>query len=172
MSNTGNPELLRQIMARIQETGPISFARFMEMALYEPGTGYYVAGPGRLGKKGDFFTASDVGFFFGECLARQISAMDRFLGEPEPLRIVEFGGGRGLLALDILKTLESRHPAVFVRSRYIMVERSAGMRAVASEVKADIQVVPPEELPAISGGAGCVLAVIGILETAGRRNGR
>jgi len=159
MSNTGNPELLRQIVARIEETGPISFARFMEMALYEPGTGYYVAGPGRLGKKGDFFTASDVGFFFGECIARQLCAMDRFLGAPRPFQVVEFGGGRGLLAEDILRTLELRHLEVFERTRYAMVDRSAGMRAAASDLGTGLQVVAPEKLAEISGVAGCVLAV-------------
>ena len=68
----GHPALLRRVQRLIRDEGPISFARFMELALYDPEHGYYTRGPSRLGPEGDFVTASDVGRELGRCLARQL----------------------------------------------------------------------------------------------------
>ena len=80
----GEPAILDRLRAEIDTSGPVSFARFMERALYEPGLGYYERGAEVLGKSGDFFTSSDVGDLFGFCIARQLTEMDERLGEEEP----------------------------------------------------------------------------------------
>ena len=64
--------LLERIRAEIAACGGwLSFARFMEMALYEPGLGYYSAGSRKLGRDGDFVTAPEVSALFSRCLAAQ-----------------------------------------------------------------------------------------------------
>src|SRR5918999_1572886 len=74
--------------------GWISFARYMEIALYEPGLGYYAAGARKFGPAGDFVTAPELGTLFGRTLARQLRA----LGGP----VLEFGAGSGALAETLL----------------------------------------------------------------------
>ena len=71
----------------------IPFARYMELALHEPGLGYYAAGSRKLGRGGDFVTAPELTPFFGRALARQVSEILR-PGEG----ILEFGAGSGVLA--------------------------------------------------------------------------
>lgn len=78
------------------------FRDFMEMALYEPGQGYYVSGLHKLGEQGDFVTAPELGSLLGACLARQIAEV---FGQSAIEQILEFGAGTGQLALSILKQL-------------------------------------------------------------------
>jgi len=93
---TGNPELIAAIRAEIaQAGGRITFARFMELALYHPQHGYYTAGRERIGKTGDYFTSVSVGALFGRILARQFQQW----GVDD---VTEFGGHRGQLRQDIL----------------------------------------------------------------------
>ena len=63
---TGDPELIEIIRAEISAHGPMSFARFMELALYEPERGYYSSGRAAIGRQGDFFTNVSVGSVFGQ----------------------------------------------------------------------------------------------------------
>ena len=74
--------------------GWIAFARYMELALYEPGLGYYAGGAQKFGREGDFVTAPELGSLFGRTLARQLEE----LGSP----ILEFGAGSGALAATLL----------------------------------------------------------------------
>ncbi|HEX5694174.1 MAG TPA: class I SAM-dependent methyltransferase, partial [Arenimonas sp.] len=78
--------------------GWISFARFMELALYAPGLGYYSAGSRKLGAAGDFVTAPELSPLFGRSLARQLVALLR-QGLPD---ILELGAGSGALAETLL----------------------------------------------------------------------
>ena len=78
----------------------ISFARYMELALHEPGLGYYAGGARKLGAGGDFVTAPELSPLFGRALARQIAQILR-PGEA----ILEFGAGTGTLAASILEDL-------------------------------------------------------------------
>ena len=74
--------------------GWIAFARYMELALYAPGLGYYMAGARKLGREGDFVTAPEISPLFGETLARQVAqVLDSDLEE-----ILEIGAGTGALA--------------------------------------------------------------------------
>lgn len=93
-----------------QQAGVIPFSRYMELALYYPGFGYY-ANPGfKFGAKGDFVTAPLVSNLFGYVLAKQIAEIFSFGVKPQ---ILEFGAGNGKLAVDILNgigdNLESYH---------------------------------------------------------------
>jgi SAM-dependent MidA family methyltransferase len=129
----------------------------MELALYDPTGGYYAGGAQRLGREGDFFTASDVGPAFGRCLARQIQEIDRLTGPFDPFHIIEYGAGRGLLARDILDSMVELDPELDRRISYLMVDRSEGMRAAATAAAPRARALAPEELE--PGYRGCILAV-------------
>src|ERR1700682_3984173 len=83
--------------------GWISFERYMDLALYEPGLGYYSAGARKLGAGGDFTTAPEISRLFGACVARQCAEV---LSELKGGSILEIGAGSGRLAADILLRLE------------------------------------------------------------------
>ena len=101
--------------------GWISFARFMELALYADGLGYYAGGSVKLGKEGDFTTAPEITPLFGTTLAK--FAAD--LAGDTPIRILEFGAGSGKLARDVIAALdEFGRPAV----DYAIVELSSQLR--------------------------------------------
>src|SRR5258706_11897404 len=86
--------LLDRIGAELDAGGNwISFARYMELVLYEPGLGYYASGARKLGAGGDFVTAPELSPLFGRTLARQIAE----LLEPGEA-VLEFGAGSGALA--------------------------------------------------------------------------
>ena len=93
------------VRAEIRERGgALPFDRFMELALYAPGLGYYVAGAPKLGPGGDFVTAPEISPLFGRCLARQCAeALERIGGGD----LFEFGAGSGALAAQLLLELES-----------------------------------------------------------------
>lgn len=114
--------------------GPISFARFMELALYHPQYGYYVRPVDdptqeRIGWSGDFYTSSDVHPILGQALAKQAQQLDACLGHPNPFTVVEMGPGKGLLARDFLEACQQAPANLGARLRYILIERSASMRA-------------------------------------------
>lgn len=81
--------------------GCIPFSRFMELALYAPGLGYYVAGARKFGEAGDFVTAPELGDLFAKCLARQCAQVLDVCGGD----VLEFGAGSGSLAADMLASL-------------------------------------------------------------------
>jgi len=91
------------IGARMAEAqGSLSFAEFMQHALYAPGLGYYVAGASKFGAAGDFVTAPEVSPLFGSVLARQCKEV---LADVEGGTILEYGAGSGKLACDLLAAL-------------------------------------------------------------------
>ncbi|MEW8627898.1 MAG: SAM-dependent methyltransferase [Candidatus Thiodiazotropha sp.] len=97
--------LMRQIVRAIEQSGgAIPFDTFMEMALYAPGLGYYVAGSRKFGDQGDFITAPEVSPLFAQCLARQLAPI---LSELPSADLLEFGAGSGILAADLLEALAS-----------------------------------------------------------------
>lgn len=149
--------LLRKIAGEIREAGPIPFARFMDIALNDPETGYYAAGATRLGAAGDFFTASDLGPTFGRCVARQIAEMDEMLDRPRPFRYLEVGAGRGLLARDVARTLSGSATDLHGRIRFDLVDASPAMREAARAALPEAHVLgPPGPSDALP---GCGLAV-------------
>lgn len=100
----------------------IPFSRYMELALYAQGIGYYAGGSAKLGKDGDFTTAPEITSLFGATLAR--FAAELLAGRP--LRILEFGAGTGKLAHDFLTALAERGMPV---DSYQIVELSSELRA-------------------------------------------
>jgi SAM-dependent MidA family methyltransferase len=98
--------------------GWLSFERFMELALYAPGLGYYSAGSAKIGPGGDFVTAPEVSALFGRCLARQCAEILAHTGG----EILELGAGTGRMAAELLAALA----ALGVRpERYAILEVSA-----------------------------------------------
>ena len=98
--------------------GHIAFARYMDLALYAPGLGYYAAGATKLGAAGDFVTAPELTPLFAAALATQVAAILEATGRRE---IVELGGGSGRLAADLLTALAARGA---LPSRYAILEVS------------------------------------------------
>ena len=90
--------LLERVGTELEASGNwMSFARYMEFVLYEPGLGYYASGARKLGAGGDFVTAPEISPLFGRALARQVKQ----LLEPGEA-ILEFGAGSGALAVSVL----------------------------------------------------------------------
>src|SRR5512145_2449456 len=116
-----------RLEARVREEisragGWISFARYMQLALYEPGLGYYSAGAHKLGAAGDFVTAPEVAPIFSRCLAVQCAEVLRALGGGE---LLELGAGSGVMAADMLVELERLGA---LPDRYRILDVSADLR--------------------------------------------
>ncbi|HEX7641825.1 MAG TPA: SAM-dependent methyltransferase [Burkholderiaceae bacterium] len=129
-----------------QSGGWISFARYMELALYAPGLGYYSGGAAKLGKDGDFTTAPEITPLFGKTLANL--AVD-LMAQTAP-RLMEFGAGTGRLAFDILTELKTRGVAL---ESYSIVELSGELRGRQQELLRDFPEVRwLDQLPAAFSG--------------------
>ncbi|MES9856161.1 MAG: SAM-dependent methyltransferase [Sedimenticola sp.] len=102
--------------------GELPFDRYMELALYAPGLGYYTAGSRKFGKGGDFVTAPEISPLFAQCLARQCAPLLKALGGAD---ILEFGAGSGALVADLLIALE---PLDALPERYLILELSPDLR--------------------------------------------
>ncbi len=115
-------ELAERIANTIgEEGGWIPFSRFMELALYMPGFGYYAAGSRKIGAEGDFVTAPELTPMFARCLAMQVrQVLDRLGGE-----ILELGPGSGVLAADLFEELKTQGAAP---ARYRLLEVSPELR--------------------------------------------
>jgi SAM-dependent MidA family methyltransferase len=106
----------------------IPFAEFMALALYHP-QGYYANSSRIIGFEGDFVTSPHMGHDFGELLAVQFADMWQALDQPKPFTLMEMGAGQGLVAADVLGYLQSHYPECFDCLRYIVVEKSAALKA-------------------------------------------
>ncbi|OGS93437.1 MAG: hypothetical protein A2X75_01135 [Gallionellales bacterium GWE2_58_10] len=113
-------EFIRRDIA--EQDGWISFARYMELALYAPGLGYYTAGAHKFGAAGDFVTAPELSPLFGRSVARQIAEI---MASSAP-HILELGAGSGKLAADMLGELERLGG---LPDSYAILEVSADLRA-------------------------------------------
>jgi SAM-dependent MidA family methyltransferase len=132
-----------------RHAGAISFARYMELALYAPGLGYYSGGAAKLGQDGDFTTAPELTPLFGGALAQVAAAI---MAQSAP-QLLEFGAGTGKLAFDILTELAAAGIAV---ERYFIVELSGELRARQQQALRDFpQVAWLDALP--DAFNGCVI---------------
>jgi len=102
--------------------GRLSFDRYMELSLYAPGLGYYVAGARKFGAAGDFVTAPEISPLFARCLAVQCAELLGALGGGD---ILEFGAGSGVLAADLLEALVEGRAAF---GAYCILELSPELR--------------------------------------------
>src|SRR2546430_12451041 len=101
--------LLERIAARIRARGPMTFADFMETALFDPEDGYYTT-RASLGFEGDYVTSADLGPAFGRSLARGIADLWVVMGKPPSWDLVEAGAGRGVLMRGPLGALGPGRP--------------------------------------------------------------
>ncbi len=126
MPDTGaaREEALRKFMiSRIREGGAVPFSQFMDWCLYHPRYGYYQAEGVKIGKEGDFYTASCVHPLFGAMVAKQLCQMSQLLGG-ETFTVLEIGGGRGFLCADILAWAEEHDREFSRRLKYGILEGS------------------------------------------------
>ena len=115
--------LSQRIAAEIRSGGGwISFARYMDLALYAPGLGYYAGGSRKFCAEADFFTAPELTPLFGQTLARQVAQLMR---ASTPL-LIEAGAGSGRLAADLLPALDALGCAP---ERYLILELSGELQA-------------------------------------------
>jgi len=136
--------------------GWIAFSRYMEMALYAPGLGYYSAGLQKFGAGGDFVTAPEISSLFGRTLARQAAQIIQASAGD----VLELGAGTGRLAVQLLGELERLEA---LPQRYLILEVSAHLRTVQRETI--VRELPPalvervqwlERLP--TDFSGCIIA--------------
>ena len=115
------------IAAEITEQGKMAFSRFVELAQYTPGLGYYSAGAQKFAEnarlQGDFVTAPELGAVFSKCIARLVAPI--FIANPDAV-FFELGAGTGALACDVLAALAELNA---LPAQYWILERSADLRA-------------------------------------------
>jgi len=132
-----HPGLAARIAREIDEGGPMTFARFMELALYDPDGGYYRTAEPRPGRAGDFVTAPELHPIFGWALARQVHQVWELVGRPDAFALREYGAGTGLLALAILDGLAREGSPLAGRLRYQPVEvEPRRIEAIAKRLRA------------------------------------
>jgi SAM-dependent MidA family methyltransferase len=123
----GDPGVVQRIRDEIGAGGPMTFARFMELALYDPEAGYYTSahgdeqGPGR---RGDFLTAPESHPIFGEAIAVHLEAVWDALERPERFVVREHGAGTGALAAGILDAMRRSGSALRRAIRYQPMDAS------------------------------------------------
>lgn len=123
--------LLDHIRGEIVDAGGwIPFSRYMELALYAPGLGYYSGGARKFGPGGDFITAPELTPLFGQALAAQVEQVM----QASAAQIIEVGAGTGLLAADLLQELERRQA---LPDSYAILEVSGELRARQFDLLAD-----------------------------------
>lgn len=121
--NPLNDLIAAQILDRPQQR--ITFAEYMDRALYDPQFGYYARSRTKIGAGGDFFTSPHLSSDFGELIAEQLAELWQVLEQPDPFTLVEMGAGQGLLAGDVLRYLQRRYPDCFAALTYLIVEKAA-----------------------------------------------
>ncbi len=115
-------EALRsEIIQHIKQNGDMPFEQFMQMALYQPGMGYYTAGSQKFGSGGDFVTAPEISPLFSQALAQQCAQVLSITGGS----ILEFGAGSGIMAAHILKRLQYLDQ---LPEEYLILDVSADLR--------------------------------------------
>lgn len=120
-----------KILEKLKNQASLSFAEFMQMALYDPFDGYYTMGIQKFGQ--DFITAPELSPLFAACLAKQCSEI---LGKVKQPTLLEFGAGSGRLCIDLLKQLETLN---CLPQTYYILELSGRLRrlqelAIAEEI--------------------------------------
>jgi len=121
-AHPSDPALVSMIHSEIAQRGPITFARFMDLALYAPEIGYYTSAAVRIGRRGDFLTAPETHWIFGAAIARQVADVWRAMDRPSQFVVREYGAGSGALAEAIATELAVHEPDLAATLRYQAVE--------------------------------------------------
>lgn len=130
MAPTALSPLQQLIVERIQREGPITFAEYMRMALYDPRYGYYMTGAAKMGWEGDYYTSTDVSPLFAHCMGRQLYQMWEQLKHPAPFTVLEQGAGRGHLAQQIRDWTQQEAPDLSTVLDYQTEDIRAGQDAL------------------------------------------
>ncbi len=140
-SDESDPALLDAIRDEIRRDGPMTFARFMEIALYDPARGYYRGTEARPGRAGDFLTSPEAHPLFGRAIGRFAGAVHASIGAPATFAIRESGAGTGALARPLVETLAAadRPPETI---RYV-VDEIEPARVDAVSARLATAAVPP-----------------------------
>ncbi|PKB78763.1 MAG: hypothetical protein BZY88_16740 [SAR202 cluster bacterium Io17-Chloro-G9] len=150
----------QEIRRRIQQSGAVTFAEFMDVALFWPRGGYY-SGPEHIGASGDYYTSPHAHPAFGALLAHQLFQMWQLLGSPDSFTVVEMGAGAGLLCHDLVSHSAHLSPDFQRSLRYVCLDRRPAPGA-------EIGLVEAEGMPLVARAAasglpmhafvGCVLS--------------
>ena len=147
----------QHIRELIHQQGRISFARFMETALFSPRGGYYTSAE-HLEDRGDFFTSPAAHPLFGALLAIQLEQMWELLDRPPRFTVVEPGAGSGLLSRDILSFSTALAPGFASALRYVALDRFPPPPAAGDAARgARVQSLVSEGIP-LRGQVGCILS--------------
>jgi SAM-dependent MidA family methyltransferase len=133
-----NRGIIGIIEDEVKLRGPVSFARFMELALYCPNFGYYERPEGSPGRGGDYYTSVSVGTLFGELLASRFGGWLAAMASGQR-QILEAGAHDGQLARDILQRLKTRRPGVLDSLEYWILEPSIRRRQSQERTLAEFQ---------------------------------
>ena len=143
-----------EILRRIREKGRITFAEFMDAALYWPEGGYYTAARQAWGADGDYITNIDISPVFSRMMAKCVHEMWTLLGSPANFTLIEAGSGRGLLTEGILDAADALYPGMSKVLSARLVEKNRFLRKPATariSWHEDMEGLPPIE-------AGCILS--------------
>jgi len=139
-------DLAERIRDEVRRHGPLPFARFMQLVLYDPDGGYYRGSTARPGRVGDFITGPELDPIFGATLSTGIIEIWERLGRPDPFTIRELGAGVGTLALAILRAIEDEAFRAAVRYQVVEVDprrATAATDALAAAGLGDV-IVPDD----------------------------
>lgn len=119
---SGHPELISEIKRRIREKEKITFAEFMDIALYWSDKGYYTSSRTIWGKDGDYLTNVDISPVFGRLIAMQLKEMWEIMGSPRLFTIVEAGAGNGGLSFQISGAIKELFKEFYSAVRFKLVD--------------------------------------------------
>jgi SAM-dependent MidA family methyltransferase len=141
-SVTRNDALLDVIRAEIAAAGPVSFARFMVLALYHPTLGYYRSGKRRIGERGDYLTSPALGPLFGAIVGRQLAEVWERLDRPAAFDLVEIGADDARLTRDVLAWAARTNAAFAGALRPLLVEPDPETRSRQARTLAHLPAQP------------------------------
>ncbi|HCY20137.1 MAG TPA: hypothetical protein DHU69_10435, partial [Deltaproteobacteria bacterium] len=130
-----HPDIIVELKKRIQQNGKITFAEFMDIALYWSDKGYYTSNKNRWGVHGDYITNSDISPVFSKLLAAQLNQMWHILGEPSPFNVIEVGAGSGELSFQIEKTIKDLFPEFYRAVNFKLIDVSYASKQGAKKDK-------------------------------------
>lgn len=121
-------KLAEILLSRIRSRGEMTFASFMEAALYEPNLGYYTSPGRKVGAEGDFYTSMNVHSSFGRLIFKEICRFWELLGSPSSFTIAEAGAGGGQLAQDILDAASELDQSFYAALVYRLIEKEPSLK--------------------------------------------
>ena len=149
------PSVAEDIRKEIKHRGRITFARYMDLALYAPGKGYY-SGSASGFSGADYITSPLAHPVFGALLGRQLYQIWNIMGNPDKFLIVEQGAGNGTLAYDVLDYIERAAPIFYEQLTYIAIDCTPSPFESTNRHE-NLEYLRSYGLPAF-GGEGCIIS--------------